>query len=56
SGPSKGQVVNLGPMLKEYYALRGWDLKTGYPTRKKLVELGLEYVANDLQKLGKLAE
>jgi len=56
SGPAKGKVVNLEPMLKEYYVLRGWDLKTGYPTKKKLVELGLDYVAKDLGKLGKLAE
>jgi len=40
SGPAKGLVVNLGPMLKEYYQLRGWD-DEGVPTREKLVELGL---------------
>lgn len=56
SGPSKGYVVNLERMLNEYYTLRGWDLETGYPTRKKLVELGLDYVAKDLEKLGRLAE
>lgn len=56
SGPSNGYVVNLEPMLDEYYTLRGWDLETGYPTRKKLVELGLDYVAKDLKKFGRLAE
>jgi len=55
-GPSKGCVVQLEPMLKEYYTLRGWDLETGYPKKEKLVELGLDYVANDLEKLGKLAK
>ncbi len=40
SGPAKGLVVNLGPMLKEYYQLRGWD-EEGVPTKEKLVELGL---------------
>ena len=54
AGPAKGQVVNLDVMLDEYYTLRGWDLKTGLPTREKLVELGLEDVADELERLGKL--
>jgi len=40
AGPAKGLVVNLEPMLKEYYQLRGWD-EAGVPTRSKLNELGL---------------
>jgi aldehyde:ferredoxin oxidoreductase len=28
-------------MLDEYYRLRGWDLKTGWPTQDKLAELSL---------------
>jgi aldehyde:ferredoxin oxidoreductase len=50
-GGSKGQVISpedLNGMLDEYYRLRGWDLETGTPTREKLVELGLEYVADQL--------
>jgi aldehyde:ferredoxin oxidoreductase len=39
-GPSKGWVVHLEPMLKEYYRTRGWDEK-GEPKKKKLEELGL---------------
>jgi aldehyde:ferredoxin oxidoreductase len=39
-GPCAGQVVNLEPMLDEYYALRGWD-KNGVPGQAKLKELGL---------------
>jgi aldehyde:ferredoxin oxidoreductase len=39
-GPSQGWVVQLEPMLKEYYRGRGWDEK-GVPTPKKLQELGL---------------
>jgi aldehyde:ferredoxin oxidoreductase len=42
TGPSKGQVVELEQMLDEYYKYRGWDLKTGLPTRKKLISLGLK--------------
>ena len=40
-GPSKGYVVNLEPMLKEYYKLRGWD-ENGKPLPEKLAELGIE--------------
>lgn len=41
SGPSAGSVVELEPMLDEYYAVRGWDVATGLPTEGKLAELGL---------------
>ena len=41
-------------MLDDYYDLHGWDRQTSFPTRKTLVDLGLEYVANDLEKSGKL--
>ena len=40
-GPSQGWVVQLEPMLKEYYRSRGWD-EEGVPKRRKLEELGLE--------------
>ncbi len=39
-GPSKGRVVDLLPMLDEYYGLRGWD-SDGRPTSEKLGELGI---------------
>jgi aldehyde:ferredoxin oxidoreductase len=42
-------------MLDEYYELHGWDRKTSFPMRKSLVDLGLETVARDLDKIGKLA-
>ncbi|MCL4437044.1 MAG: hypothetical protein M1503_06440 [Thaumarchaeota archaeon] len=32
----------------EYYQMRGWDQKTGIPTKEKLNELGLTDVANEL--------
>jgi aldehyde:ferredoxin oxidoreductase len=35
-----------------YYKLRGWDVKTGWPTRKKFNEIGLRDVAIDLEKMG----
>jgi aldehyde:ferredoxin oxidoreductase len=50
-GASKGTVFEQEPMLDEYYAERGWDQKTGIPTRQTLEKLGLKYVADDLEKL-----
>ncbi len=40
-GPGKGQIVDLEPMLDDYYQLRGWDLETGLPTEKKIRSLSL---------------
>ena len=37
-----------------FYTLQGWDPASGYPNKKTLQSLGLEYVANELQKHGKL--
>jgi aldehyde:ferredoxin oxidoreductase len=51
SGASKGQLISeedLKTMLDEYYIVRDWDLDTGIPSREKLVELGLDYVADQL--------
>ena len=41
-------------MLDDYYDLHGWDRETSFPTRKALADLGLEDVANDLERIGKL--
>lgn len=41
SGPSTGSVLELEPMLDEYYRARGWDVQTGLPAEAKLRELGL---------------
>ena len=41
SGPSKGYVVDLEPMLSDYYRFRGWDA-LGIPRPEKLSQLGLE--------------
>jgi len=34
----------------DYYDERGWDVELGVPTRKKLLELGLDFVVNDLKE------
>jgi aldehyde:ferredoxin oxidoreductase len=41
SGPSTGSVLELEPMLEEYYQARGWEVETGLPGEEKLAELGL---------------
>lgn len=39
-------------LLNDYYEERGWDTHRGIPTREKLVELGLEKMADDLERRG----
>lgn len=41
-------------MLDEYYELHGWNKSNSYPKRAILEDLGLAYVADDLEKIGKL--
>jgi aldehyde:ferredoxin oxidoreductase len=41
-------------MKSEYYTLRGFDITTGNPTKKRLEEMGLKEVADDLAKWDKL--
>jgi aldehyde:ferredoxin oxidoreductase len=41
-------------MLNEYYDLCGWDREISLPTRKALIDLGLEYIAKDLEKMRNL--
>ncbi len=43
-------------LLDGYYKERGWDLKTGIPTRRTLEELGLKYVADELESHGPYPE
>jgi aldehyde:ferredoxin oxidoreductase len=49
-GPLEERDFNK--MLDEYYEVRGWDKKTAIPTKKKLKELGLAYVGEELGKVG----
>jgi len=37
-----------------FYKLEGWDVKTGWPKRETLSSLGLDHVADDLEKKDKL--
>ncbi len=41
-------------MLDRYYELHGWDKQTGYPKRSTLEKYGIGYVADELERRGKL--
>ena len=59
SGPLKGKVADqklLDKLLDSYFQLRGFDPRTGLPTRKGLEDVGLKYVADDLEKRNLLAK
>jgi aldehyde:ferredoxin oxidoreductase len=54
-GPAKGKVLDRAAMdklLDGYYEVRGWDKKTGIPPKAKWLELGLDDVALELEKMG----
>ncbi|NIN00036.1 MAG: hypothetical protein GTO24_18780 [candidate division Zixibacteria bacterium] len=59
SGPYKGhrcEKENWDRMLDEFYALQGWDRKTGLQTRTCLTGLGMEPVARRLEEAGRLID
>ena len=43
-----GYVPDFESMLESYYIARGWDRENGYPTKNKLVSLGLDWVVEDI--------
>jgi aldehyde:ferredoxin oxidoreductase len=47
-GGIAGKSPDMAVMLKEFYDFRKWDRNTGKPTKEKLLELGLDFVAKDL--------
>jgi aldehyde:ferredoxin oxidoreductase len=54
SGPAKGKVIpreKIDALLDDYYSERRWT-RNGLPSRSKLEELGLGYVADELEKAG----
>lgn len=57
-GPTRGAVLNrnlIQELLDEYYVLRGWEKERGIPTYRKLKEIGLDDIAEDLANSGKIA-
>lgn len=54
-GIYKGQKLNIedwNKMLDEYYIYHQWDKETGWPTRKLLINMGLNEVINRLENSG----
>ncbi len=50
-GPLDGKALDpeqLQKLFDHYYEIHGWDPKTSIPTRRTLEELGLQFVANEL--------
>ena len=47
-GPLAGITIDKDTLVKEYLAEMDWDLETAKPSKKKLEELGLEDVAQEL--------
>ena len=50
----KGQTVDRAEferMKDEFYQLRGWDVQSGLQTGKKLKELGLDFLCEELEQL-----
>ncbi len=47
-GPRAGITIDKDELSKEYYEALGWDVKTGKPSQKVLLELGLDDVAKEL--------
>ncbi|MFC1963033.1 aldehyde ferredoxin oxidoreductase family protein [Chloroflexota bacterium] len=40
---------DLSKLLDDYYSERGWDIARGIPTEEKLLSLGLDFMAEDLE-------
>ena len=47
-GPLAGVTVDRETLYREFLTAMDWDLKTAKPSKKKLLELGMEDVANVL--------
>jgi aldehyde:ferredoxin oxidoreductase len=52
NGPTDGLYIDVDELEKAldwYYTLAGWDLVTGFPTREKLEQINLQWVADELE-------
>jgi len=47
-GPIANITVDVNTMVTEYYEAMNWDLETGKPSTQRLLQLGLEDVAEEL--------
>lgn len=54
--PNINSLEVMGPLLDRYYAMHGWDVASGRPTRTVLEEYNLKAWADELEKLGYLPD
>ncbi|MFH0814383.1 MAG: aldehyde ferredoxin oxidoreductase family protein [Pseudomonadota bacterium] len=47
-GPVAGVTIDVDTQIRDFLKAHDWDLTTAKPSKKKLLELGLEDVVNDL--------
>ena len=47
-GPRAGVTMEPEDVYTEYYQEMGWDTETGKPTKETLLELGMDFVADEL--------
>lgn len=50
TGPTAGVKVDVDAQKSHCFAALGWDLKTGKPYRRTLIDLGLDELTSDLWK------
>ena len=48
-GPRKETTVDMDTLLQDFLTAMEWDLVTGRPSAKRLIELGLKDVTEDLR-------
>ena len=48
TGPTAGRTVEVDAQVQDYLEAMGWDPQTGVPKRETLLELGLDFVAEEL--------
>lgn len=46
----KVEINQYKAIRDQYYEYRGWDIKTGLPSKEKLIELGLSHIVDNLNK------
>ena len=54
-GRSDGSVLDRAEFeaaLEQYYAMAGWEVASGVPTRATLESLDLGWIANELEQAG----
>jgi aldehyde:ferredoxin oxidoreductase len=59
TGSRKGFKIDkekYNQMLDEYYQMHRWNEETSYPTRDAYQKYGLDYVARDMERIGKLGK